>query len=106
MSDRRRRRTAVYLAEVTADFKPQRPWDLPRTVTRLTLYAANLSLTDAQGFVRTHNRRALQLGAADGLWAIAVRNVKYRSDGRGDRGAAGEAPEAILSPASPAGGAV
>jgi len=84
MSDRRRRRFAVYLVTIAAGPKPQRPWSLPEVLTEGTLYAKNLLLVDAAGFVRTFNKRQLETGLTDGRWAVVARCPHYRSDAGAD----------------------
>ena len=80
MSDRRRRRQAVLLVTVADATILQRPWDIPDSIVRGQVYVKNLSLVDAQGFVRTYNKRALETRVPDNLWALVLRHAHYQSD--------------------------
>ena len=103
MSDRRRRRFAVYLVTIAAERKPQRPWTLPEVLIEGTLYAKNLLLVDAAGHARTFNRHQLESGLTDGRWAVVARSPHYRSDADADLERPVDQAPSIAAP--PAGGA-
>jgi hypothetical protein len=81
MSRRRWERNAVYLITVPDDFRPQRPWELPPGIVAGELYAKNLAMAHALGFVRCFNKRQMDLGLPDRRWAIAIHHARFRWDG-------------------------
>ena len=56
---------AVFVGTTPTDFRPQRPWDVPPALEALELHAKNLSMTQALGFARVFNKRALENRMAD-----------------------------------------
>jgi len=82
---RRNGRQAVYLVTTAADFRPQRPWDLPPRILSAELHSKNLAMYQAQGFARVFNAKQLtasQRGSWDCKWAIVAKHIKARRHGR------------------------
>ena len=79
MANRLKGRQAVYLVMPPPDWKPQRLWDFPPKFSTGQLVARNLTPSNAAGYVRTHNKAALehsQRSEPIGTWALSVRYVR------------------------------
>jgi len=75
------RKQSVFLCRVPETFRPQRPWTVPEEVLSATLHAKNLTVPDANGFARAHNKRQVQAvmeGKPVESWAIVSRGLKPR----------------------------
>jgi hypothetical protein len=70
-------RNAVYVVTVPESFRPERPWTFPDQISAGELYAKNLAMVHALGFVRTFNKRQLALNFAEHRWAIVVKQTKF-----------------------------
>ncbi len=74
-------RQSVFMVRVPDTWKPQRPWSVPPCFSEGRLLAGNLSMRQALGFARTHNKAALaayQRGDRTMPWAIVSRHLRPR----------------------------
>jgi len=72
-SQKAKPRNAVLICQVPENWRPEYPWQLPPSIVGATLYAKNLSLTNAMGFCNSHNLRQLQIDCREHVWALVVR---------------------------------
>ncbi len=78
MSPRHKGRQAVYLGVVPIDWKPCSLWSVPPSLSDVELYEKNLSMRDALGYARAHNKRELQNNRGNRRWAVVSRHLRAR----------------------------
>jgi len=76
---RSRGRQAVYIGILPTGFKPQRPWDIPPSLSELTLFEKNLPMCQAQGYCRVFNKRSMLERSR--RWAIVSKHLKANRHG-------------------------
>lgn len=82
MMSRSNEKQAVMIGTLPEGFKPQRPWDIPPAIDSCEVFAKNLTMTQALGFIRVFNKRQIETGLTDRKWAMAIRHGKPWSTGR------------------------
>ena len=71
----------MFIVTVPADWKPQRPWDVPPRFESGELHTKNLPMYQASGFCRVFNKRQLQENMPQRKWAIVSKHLKARNAG-------------------------
>lgn len=81
MSPKPRGKQVVAIGILPPDVKVRSAWDIPQQLESVEVYARNLTMDQAQGFVRTFNKRALEERLPERKWAILCKHTRARRHG-------------------------
>jgi hypothetical protein len=76
MAPAHRGKQVVCIGTLPPDEKVRSPWDIPPRLLEVEVFARNLTMEWAQGFVRVFNKHQLENRLPDRKWAFVVKHAR------------------------------